>query len=253
MAPGTIGTRAERTAKPRPCSASHACTPDAASSPKADPPESAMASTPCTVCAGSRSAVSRVPGPPPRTSMEATAGASSTTAVTPEARRASSALPTSTPGTSVMRLRRAGKMGLRRCEPLPSLTPDAHQVNAGPAVPNGLRPAGRASRPQRDEVTLERGRPAALDKHTGAQGDAPAAVALDGHHEAPPHRVVSERAHGGELAMHWRLVAHCIALDHRRRLDTVVAKPKVNERPCREHGQRRRAPAEHGRLMIDVR
>jgi hypothetical protein len=51
-------------------------------------------------------AVSRVPGPPPRTSMEATAGAANTTAVAPEASAASSAWPTRTPGTSVMRLRR---------------------------------------------------------------------------------------------------------------------------------------------------
>ena len=40
MAAGTIGTRAVRTAKPRPCSNSQACTPDAASRPKADPPDS---------------------------------------------------------------------------------------------------------------------------------------------------------------------------------------------------------------------
>ena len=43
--------------------------------------------------------------PPPRTSTAATAGSSNTTAVTPEARRASSACPTRTPATSVMRLR----------------------------------------------------------------------------------------------------------------------------------------------------
>src|SRR5208282_6015594 len=66
MAAGTIGTRAVRTAKPRPFSLSHACTPDAASRPKAEPPASAMASMPSTVCAGSSRAVSRVPGPPPR-------------------------------------------------------------------------------------------------------------------------------------------------------------------------------------------
>ena len=40
-----------------------------------------MASMPSTVCAGSSSADSRVPGPPPRTSIEPTAGSSKTTAV----------------------------------------------------------------------------------------------------------------------------------------------------------------------------
>src|SRR5262245_37633327 len=63
-----------------------------------------MASMRSTVMAGSSSADSRVPGPPPRTSIEATAGSSNTTAVTPEPRLASSAWPTRTPATSVMRL-----------------------------------------------------------------------------------------------------------------------------------------------------
>ena len=39
---------------------------------------------PSTVCAGSSKAVSRVPGPPPRTSIEPTAGTSNTIAVAPE-------------------------------------------------------------------------------------------------------------------------------------------------------------------------
>ena len=38
IAPGTIGITAPRTAKPRPCSASQACTPPPASSPNAEPP-----------------------------------------------------------------------------------------------------------------------------------------------------------------------------------------------------------------------
>jgi len=99
--------QAVRTAKPRFCSFSQACTPDAASRPKAEPPASAIASMPSTVCAGSSSADSRVPGPPPRTSIEATAGWSKTIAVDPEPSRRSSAWPTFTPGTSVMRLRNA--------------------------------------------------------------------------------------------------------------------------------------------------
>src|SRR3984893_9408065 len=59
-------------------------------------------------CGSSRS-VSRVPGAPPRTSTAATAGSSNTIAVTPDASRASSAFPTKTPATSVMRLRCAMK------------------------------------------------------------------------------------------------------------------------------------------------
>ena len=74
IAPGTIGMTAPRTTKPRPCSASQACTPPPASSPNAEPPESAMASIRSTVLARSSSAPSRVPGPPPRTSIAATAG-----------------------------------------------------------------------------------------------------------------------------------------------------------------------------------
>ncbi len=73
-APGTIGISASRTARPRPCSASHACTPPPASIPNAEPPDSANASTRSTVLARSSNAPSRVPGPPPRTSIAATAG-----------------------------------------------------------------------------------------------------------------------------------------------------------------------------------
>src|SRR3954447_17292468 len=94
---------ASRILKPRPCSASQACTPPAASSPSAEPPDSAMASISWTVLSGLRRPSSRVPGPPPRTSIEATAGESKMTAVTPEASAASSAWPTRTPDMSVMR------------------------------------------------------------------------------------------------------------------------------------------------------
>src|SRR5262245_22157635 len=68
-----------------------------------------------TVLAGSRRAPSRVPGPPPRMSIAATAGASNTIAVTPEPRRWSSACPTRTPAMSVMRLRAAIGVGLAEC------------------------------------------------------------------------------------------------------------------------------------------
>jgi hypothetical protein len=54
---------------------------------------------------GSSSTLSRVPVPPPRTSMLATDGSSNTIAVTPDASLASSAWPTATPATSVMRFR----------------------------------------------------------------------------------------------------------------------------------------------------
>ena len=106
-APARSAPRASRIRKPRPCSRSQACTPEAASSPKAEPPDSTMASMPSTVCAGSSKAVSRVPGPPPRTSTLATTAASNTIAVTPEPSLASPAWPTRRPGISVMRLRNA--------------------------------------------------------------------------------------------------------------------------------------------------
>ena len=64
-----------------------------------------MASMPSTVCAGSSSAVSRVPGPPPRTSTLAATGLSNTTTVEPEPSLPSPAWPTRTPGMSVMLLR----------------------------------------------------------------------------------------------------------------------------------------------------
>src|SRR5499426_1693275 len=92
-------------AKPRPRSRSSACTPAPASKPKAEPPDSTTASMRSIVRCGSSRSVSRVPGAPPRTSTAATAGSSNTMAVTPEARRTSSACPTRTPATSVMRLR----------------------------------------------------------------------------------------------------------------------------------------------------
>src|SRR5665213_4071800 len=81
--------------------------PEAASSPKAEPPESTMASMPSTVCAGSSRAVSRVPGPPPRTSTLAATGWSKIMTVVPEPSFCPPAWPTRTPGTSVMRLRPA--------------------------------------------------------------------------------------------------------------------------------------------------
>ncbi len=57
---------------------------------------------------------SRVPGPPPRTSIEATAGESKMIAVTPEASAASSAWPTRTPAISVSRFFKASQALFRR-------------------------------------------------------------------------------------------------------------------------------------------
>src|SRR5208337_3647144 len=78
-------------------------TPPAASRPKAEPPDRTKASTCSTIISGSSNAVSRTAGAPPLIAIEATAGSSKTTAVTPEAMRSSSADPTRTPATSVIR------------------------------------------------------------------------------------------------------------------------------------------------------
>ena len=86
------------TAMPRPCSRSAACTPPAASSPNADPPDSTIASTVSTVLCGASRSVSRPPGAPPSTLTDATAGRSNTITVTPEPSRRSSALPTAASG-----------------------------------------------------------------------------------------------------------------------------------------------------------
>src|SRR4029453_15716210 len=129
-APGTIGTRAVRTANPRPCSRRRACTPPPASSPNAEPPESAMASIRSTERPASNRSASRVAGPPPRMSTDATTGSSNTIAVAPEPSRLSCAFPTRTPAMLVMRL----AIG-------PNLTsnPRSHRCDAGRG---GLRFAG---------------------------------------------------------------------------------------------------------------
>ena len=112
MAPGTMGMSWPATSKPRPISRSAACTPPTASSPKAEPPESTSASICCTVMSASSRAASRSPGAPPEMAMEAVAGASKTSAVTPDASAGSWAEPTLSPGTSVMRLRTGKTFGL---------------------------------------------------------------------------------------------------------------------------------------------
>ena len=79
-------------------------TPPAASRPKAEPPDRTNASTCSTIISGSSNAVSRTAGAPPWIAIEATAGSSKMTAVTPVAMRSSSADPTRTPATSVIKL-----------------------------------------------------------------------------------------------------------------------------------------------------
>src|SRR5262249_27646710 len=96
---------------PRPCARRAAWAPPAASSPNAEPPESTMASIASTVFSSARRSVSCVPGPAPRTSTAAAAGWANTTAVIPHRQRASWALPTRTPATSVIRLRGPGVIG----------------------------------------------------------------------------------------------------------------------------------------------
>ena len=66
-----------------PFAARHSMTPPAASSPKAEPPDSTTASTRSTSVPGPSNSVSRLPGAPPRTSTAATAGASASTTVVP--------------------------------------------------------------------------------------------------------------------------------------------------------------------------
>ena len=75
IAAGTIGTRScgsGPTGQPAPASYTAAATPSAADSPNALPPASTTASTAETRLRGSSRSVSRVPGPPPRTSTPPT-------------------------------------------------------------------------------------------------------------------------------------------------------------------------------------
>ena len=105
IAPGTIGTSAGPTAKPRPCSRSQACTPPGRVEAEGRPARQhdrvdaldRLLRPQQIDLARARRAAAHV--------REATAGSSNTIAVTPEASRASSAWPTLRPGTSVIRLR----------------------------------------------------------------------------------------------------------------------------------------------------
>ena len=72
QAVGTIGTRPAMVSWPRPRSSHQRMTPDAASRPKALPPLSSSAVTSATEASGPSRSVSRVAGPPPRTSTAPT-------------------------------------------------------------------------------------------------------------------------------------------------------------------------------------
>ncbi len=73
QAPTTMGTRAPSTGKPMPRAASSSMTPVEAASPKALPPASTTACTASIMFSGRSRSVSRVAGPPPRTSTPHTA------------------------------------------------------------------------------------------------------------------------------------------------------------------------------------
>src|SRR5699024_9292495 len=109
--PGTIGTifsgdSSPSTGKPMPAASRTAIAPSAAPRPEAEAPHSAMAWIRSTVLCGSSRSVSRVPGPPPRTSTEATAPAGAAIIVAPESPSPPSliACPTPRPRTSISEL-----------------------------------------------------------------------------------------------------------------------------------------------------
>ena len=87
----TMGTSALSTGKPMPRSASSSMTPVDDAKPNALPPESTTACTDSIMFSGLSKSVSRVAGPPPRTSTPQTAPAGATSTVQPVPIRGSSA------------------------------------------------------------------------------------------------------------------------------------------------------------------
>ena len=83
IAAGTIGTTLPPTGNPTPSPSKNRMTPSAAAKPYALPPDSTTACTLSTLASGLSKSVSRVPGPPPRTSTPATAPLRVNTAVQP--------------------------------------------------------------------------------------------------------------------------------------------------------------------------
>ena len=96
-AAGTMGTRTGPTGKPWPCCSNHCMTPDAASKPKALPPESKTACTWGTELWGASTSVSRVPGAAPRTSTPPTVPSGQITTVQPVGRSLKRWCPTNMP------------------------------------------------------------------------------------------------------------------------------------------------------------
>ena len=120
-AAGTMGTTwpgSGPTGKPMPSRSSAAITPSAAASPYALPPVSTTAFTCSTTFRGSSRSVSRVPGPPPRTSTPPTAPSPASTTV----------VPVSQPSPSAV------WCPIRKPSIIPPLS--------GPSSEVGLRPAG---------------------------------------------------------------------------------------------------------------
>ena len=101
IAAGTIGTTASPTGNPTPSPSKKRITPSAAAKPYALPPDSTTACTLATLASGLSRSVSRVPGPPPRTSTPAIAPPLVNTAVQPVEPEACVQCPTRIPGTAV--------------------------------------------------------------------------------------------------------------------------------------------------------
>ncbi len=98
-----------RNCKPMPCADSEAATPSAAANPNTEPPASTTACARPTKFSGASASVSRVPGPPPRTSTAAAQPVSQSTAVMPLRTASFVALPTLSPAISVMRFLGPGR------------------------------------------------------------------------------------------------------------------------------------------------
>ena len=125
MAAGTIGIRTVPTGNPRPVSAIASATPDAASRPKADPPDKTNASTFFTRRSGASRSVSLVPGAPPMTCTAAVNGCSAVSTVVPDLSAASEAFPDLKPFDVGDKVARAGFQaeGIMMCRSHASVFP----------------------------------------------------------------------------------------------------------------------------------
>src|SRR5260370_27956499 len=98
-----------RSVNPIPWADKAVATPAAAARQNTDPPASTTACARPMRFSGASASVSRVPGPPPRTSTPAGQSFAHRTTVTPDCTRSSVACPTVNPGTSVMRFLGPGR------------------------------------------------------------------------------------------------------------------------------------------------